>query len=206
MEKSLPIRHIPLYRGDRLISALKRQGLKNIPTNVVLDKTLPGVGATYTEIHAKRNSIIIEPNVPVIKGKVAKHEKLNLLGVHVKVTTEMVKRYLLNCNVEYKKILTTPEGFWKIKKAANGIGLNIYTDFFCLFDECEKLNQDVGYRKKITNPVTDFFEFENKAFVSATPLAIHHPKVYEQHFQWLKIEPQFDYKKDIELILTGHAG
>jgi hypothetical protein len=203
MKKPLTIRHLPLFKGDRLINALKRQGLKNIPTNVVLDKTLPGVGATYTEIHAKRNSIIIEPNVPVIKGKVAKHKELNLLGVHVGVTTEMVKKYLLDSNIEYKKILTTPEGFKKIKKAANENGLNIYKDFFCLFDECEKLNQDVIYRKKITNPVTDFFEFDNKAFVSATPLAIHHPKVYEQNFQWLKIEPQFDYKKDIELILTN---
>jgi hypothetical protein len=203
MENSLNIKPLPLFKGDNLISALKREGLKNIPSNVVLDKTLPGVGATYTEIHAKRNSIIIEPNVPVIKGKVAKHSELNLLGVYKGVTSEMVKRYLLNSTIKYKKILTTPEGFKKIKKAASNTAINIYTDFFCLFDECEKLSQDVGYRKKITNPVTDFFAFENKAFVSATPFKIHHPKVYEQNFTWLKVEPQFDYKKDIDLILTN---
>lgn len=72
-----------------------------------------------------------------------------------------------------------------------------------MFDECERLNQDVGYRKKITNPVNDFFLFDNKAFVSATPLDIQHPKAIEQGFYRLKIDPQFDYKKDLELIVTN---
>jgi hypothetical protein len=192
-----------LYEGERLIDALKRAGMKDIPSNVILDKTLPGIGATYTEIHAKRNSIIIEPNVPVIKGKVKKHEGLNLLGVFEGITVAKIKKYLLDGTLGYKKILTTPEGFEKVRKAANEIHLNIYADFFCMFDECERLNQDVGYRKKITNPVSDFFAFENKAFVSATPLDIHHPKVIEQGFYRLKIEPQFEYKKDIELIVTN---
>ena len=35
-----------------------------IPTNTILNKTLTGLGATHSEIHSKRNSIIIEPNVP----------------------------------------------------------------------------------------------------------------------------------------------
>ncbi len=61
----------------------------------------------------------------------------------------------------------------------------------------------LAIEKKITNPVSDFFEFDNKAFVSATPLEIHHPKVIEQGFYRLKIEPQFEYKKDIELIVTN---
>ena len=40
--------------------------LPEIPTNTILYKKLTGLGATYGEIKAKRNSIIIEPNVPVI--------------------------------------------------------------------------------------------------------------------------------------------
>lgn len=192
-----------IYKGEWLIDALKREDCNNIPSNIVLDKTLPGIGATHIEIHALRNSIIIEPNVPVIKGKVKKHENLNLLGIYEGINFPKIKKYLLDTSVEYKKLLTTPEGFWKIKKAADAIGLNIYKEFFCLFDECERLNQDVGYRKKITNPVNDFFQFDNKAFVSATPLDIQHPKAIEQGFYKLKIDPQFDYKKDIELIVTN---
>ena len=38
-------------------------GCNMIPTNTILNKTLTGLGATHSEIHSKRNSIIIEPNV-----------------------------------------------------------------------------------------------------------------------------------------------
>ena len=57
---------IKIHKGEWLTNALERQGYKNIPSNVILDKTLTGLGATYTEIHSDRNSIILEPNVPVI--------------------------------------------------------------------------------------------------------------------------------------------
>lgn len=45
--------------------------LKEIPTNTILCKTLTGLGATYGEIKAKRNSIIVEPNVSTIQCKCA---------------------------------------------------------------------------------------------------------------------------------------
>lgn len=63
--------------------------LEEIPSNVILYKTLTGIGATYSEIKAQRHSIIIEPNVPVIIGKCNsdKHKNDNLLGVYEGVTT-----------------------------------------------------------------------------------------------------------------------
>ena len=77
-------------------------------------------------------------------------------------------------DIEYKKIITTPESFYKIRKAAEELNINIYKTFFCLFDECEKVTQDVDYRRKISQPIYDFFKFEQKAFVSATPLLMSH--------------------------------
>ena len=58
--------------------------LPEIPTNVILNKTVTGCGATYTEIKTHRNSIIVEPNRPVIYGKCAqaKHKDDNLKGVY----------------------------------------------------------------------------------------------------------------------------
>ena len=56
---------IKIHNGEWLTDALKRQGYENIPSNVILDKTLTGLGATHTELHSNRNSIIIEPNVPL---------------------------------------------------------------------------------------------------------------------------------------------
>lgn len=57
--------------------------LPQIETNTILCKTLTGLGATYSEIKAKRHSIISVPNVPPIIGKCRdpKHKNDNLFGV-----------------------------------------------------------------------------------------------------------------------------
>ena len=54
-----------------------------IETNTILCKTLTGLGATYSEIKANRNSIIVVPNIPVIIGKCEQHKKDNLFGVYL---------------------------------------------------------------------------------------------------------------------------
>ena len=183
-----------------MLDALKRVGCEMIPTNTILNKTLTGLGATHSEIHSKRNSIIIEPNVPVILGKLNDNE--NLEAVYERCTPHTINKYL-KMDIPYKKIMTTPESFKKIRKAAMELNINIYKEYFCLFDECEKLTQDIDYRRKISQPIYDFFQFEQKALVSATPLEMSHPEFERQGFQLIKIEPDYDYKKDLELIVTN---
>ena len=183
-----------------MLDALKRIGHSMIPSNCILNKTLTGLGATHSEIHSKRSSIIIEPNVPVILGKLDDNE--NLEAVYAKCTPYNLKKYL-QMDIPYKKIITTPESFKKIRKAAEELHINIYKTFFCLFDECEKVTQDIDYRRKISQPIYDFFRFEQKAFVSATPLPMSHPEFERQGFQMVKIEPSFDYKKNLTLIVTN---
>ena len=105
---------LELHNNEWLSDALRRGGYgENIPTNVILDKTLTGVGATYCEIHAKRNSIIIEPNVPVIQCKLD-NEEMPLEGVYSEVRPMSLRKYLTREDIPYKKILTTPESFYKI--------------------------------------------------------------------------------------------
>lgn len=195
---------LELHHNEWLSDALMRGGYgENIPTNVILDKTLTGVGATYCEIHAKRNSIIIEPNVPVIQCKLD-NEEMPLEGVYSEVRPMPLRKYLTREDIPYKKILTTPESFYKIRNEAESLGIDIYgEDWFCLFDECEKITQDHDYRNAISQPIYDFFRFKNKAMVSATPLTPTHPKLYEQGFIRLKLTPIFDYKKDLTLIVTN---
>lgn len=189
-----------INKDEWLSVALKRQGYKMIPSNVVIDKTLPGLGITYMEVHAKRPSIIIEPNVPVIIGKAEGED--NCLAVYELCTNPMIRKFLQRKDLKYKKLITTPEGFGKIKKVAKALGIDIFKEYFCLFDECEKIIQDVDYRSRIAQPINDFFEFEGKAMVSATPLEMRHPKLKEQGFRKLKIIPLYDYRKDMTLIPT----
>lgn len=192
--------NVPINKGEWLLDGLKRIGYDMIPTNSILDKTLTGLGATHSEIHSKRNSIIIEPNIPVILGKLNENE--NLEAVYEKCEPYTIKKYL-QMNIQFKKILTTPESFHKIRDAASTLGIDIYKDYFCLFDECEKVTQDIDYRRKIAQPIHDFFLFNRKALVSATPLPISHPELEKQEFQKIKIVPSYDYKKNLHLIVTN---
>jgi len=200
---------IPIQQGQNLAEALKLAGHPNIPTNVILNKALTGIGATYMEIHAQRNSIIIEPNVPVIVGKVNEHK--GCLGVYKGCKPAKIKKYLLNPAITFKKLLTTPESFKSILEAVAQLNandntkINLYQDYFCLFDECEKIGQHYDYRNDIAYPIQCFYDFDNKAFVSATPVGLINDKLTELGFSELKVTPiDFDHKVDLELITVNN--
>lgn len=181
--------------------------LPEIPTNTILYKTLTGLGATYGELKADRNSIIIEPNVPVIIGKCKdpKHKADNLFGVYEGVYTEDVIEYLEKSGNKKIKLLTTPESFSKIKDAFEALDMDVYGTCFLLFDECHKIVKDVDYRSNITLPIDDFFMFNEKALVSATPLSFSDNRFEKQGFQIIQIEPAFEYKIPITLIHTNNV-
>ena len=202
-------RKVKFFKEDKYLTRVfEREGYEfnSIPTNCILDKTVPGLGATHSEILADRHSFIIEPNIPVILGKAngkpIKNRKL--LAVWEKTTDKQIEAYLTNGKIQFKKILCTPESYMRASRIAIALGVNIYADYFCLFDECEKITQDIDFRENIALPIQDFFYFTNKAFVSATPLKLRNPKFSEHGFFKLKIEPQYDYKKDIQLIVTNY--
>lgn len=49
-----------IRKGEYFADALKRAGKEFIPTNCIINKLLPGLGATHCELIAPRKSIIIE--------------------------------------------------------------------------------------------------------------------------------------------------
>lgn len=181
--------------------------LPEIPTNTILYKKLTGLGATYGELKADRDSIILEPNVPVIKGKCKdpKHAKDNLMGVYENVTVDSIVKYLQACKEKHIKLLSTPESFSKIKAAFEEIDRDIYSTCYLLFDECHKIVKDVDYRENITLPFDDFFMFENKGLVSATPLDFTDPRFFQQKFQIMEIQPKFEYAQPLNLYHTNNV-
>ena len=181
--------------------------LPQIPTNTILYKKLTGLGATYGELKADRDSIILEPNVPVIKGKCKdpKHTNDNLFGVYENVTVERIIKYLRASKDKHIKILSTPESFFKIKSAFEEIDRDIYSTCYLLFDECHKIVKDVDYREDITLPFDDFFMFENKGLVSATPLDFTDPRFFKQRFQIMEVQPMFDYAQPINIYHTNNV-
>ena len=191
------IKNIFIKAGQYLANIVPFK-LTGIPTNVIFFKTLTGCGATSLELKWPRKSIVIEPNVPVIIGKIKKHK--GILGVYEKTTSEDILEYL-DSKVKHKKIIVTPESFYRVKDA---IGDRIYSDYFLLMDECERTIQDVRYRSNIILPMFDFFKFKNKAFISATPIIPSDPQFKKHNFKIIKLKPSYDHREPITLIHTNN--
>ena len=177
---------ITLHKGQYLSDIMNE-----IPSDSILSKRIPGCGATTLELDTKRNSIIIVPNVPVIKSKCSKYD--SLLGVYENVTADKICHYLTSNMLH--KIMITPESFGKVKTACARCGIDLYSHFFLLMDECHQLIKDVDYREDIVLPMTDFFRFKNKALVSATPIGFSDPRFKE--FETVEISTDYDYKQEI---------
>ena len=172
--------------------------MNEIPSNCILSKKIPGCGATTLELDTNRSSIIVVPNVPVIVSKCNKYD--NLLGVYEGVSQSQIIEYLTNNPT--RKIVTTPESFSKVKSACEKCNINIYTDFFLLEDECHQIIKDVDYRPDIVTPMNDFFLFNRKALVSATPIGFSDPRFEENHFKIIEITADYDYRQDITVTQT----
>ena len=205
--KTLEVEVLNIHKGEYLSEALKRQGYPMLPSNAIINKVMTGTGATYMELNPKlspRNSIVIEPYRSAVENKVQAFDEAQ--GVFKEVTVKKLTAYLNNSNIKYKKIITTPEGFQtKVLKAAKSLKMNIYKEFFNLYDESEHITEDTDYRRSISSPMKEFFKFEGKALVSATPLK---PSKYtltlflRHQFRWVEIKPDYDYREDMTLITT----
>lgn len=204
--KTLEVEVLNIHKGEYLSEALKRQGYPMLPNNAIINKVMTGTGATYMELNPKlspRNSIVIEPYRSAVENKVLTFNEAQ--GVFKEVTVKKLTAYLKS-PIKYKKIITTPEGFQnKVLKAAKQLGINIHKEYFCLYDEEEHTTEDTGYRRSISAPMKEFFKFEGKALVSATPLK---PSKYtltlflRHQFKWVEIKPDYDYREDMTLITT----
>lgn len=191
-----------IRKGEYFADALKRAGKDFIPTNCIINKLLPGLGATHCELIAPRKSIIIEPNVPVIESKAKKHK--NALAIYKGVSVRQVTDFLEAHREKHFKLLTTPEGFTKIKDAMQAVEMDMYEECFILFDECEKLVQDVHYRDSIREPMNDFFRFRSKALISATPIVPEKDSRFDG-FMRVLIEPDYAYQQKLKLITTNNV-
>lgn len=191
-----------IRKGEYFADALRRAGKNFIPTNCIINKLLPGLGATHCELTAPRKSIIIEPNVPVIESKAKVHK--NSLAIYKGVSVRQITDFLEKNQDKHYKLLTTPEGFTKIKEAMLAVDIDMYTECFILFDECEKLVQDVHYRDSIREPMNDFFHFQHKALISATPIVPEKDNRFDS-FMRVLIQPDYEYRQKLKLITTNNV-
>lgn len=177
--------------------------ITEIPVNCIINKARPNCGATTCEINSPRNSIIIEPNLPVIEGKEISM-KGKFFPVKNGVKVKEIEDYLKSTS-GYKKLMTTPESFHKIKEAFEQVGENIY-NYFMLFDECHKIINDARFRTSITGILEGFFKCKERSLISASPFSSEDIELFkQQNFSICNTKLEKRYKKDITVISTNNT-
>ena len=67
-----------------------------------------------------------------------------------------------------------------------------------------KIVKDINYREDISLPMDFFFQCEQKALVSATPIEFTDPRFEAQGFETITIVPDFNHTKDIHIHSTNN--
>lgn len=177
-----------------------------IPTDYIIYKTVTGIGATHSEIVAKRHSIIVLPHISIVTSKHEHYKEKNIetFAIYGDVDVRAVYDYLTN-DSDYAKILTTPKGLNKIIKVMRVFEENVdYKKFFfLLIDECHKLVQDATYRTDMVELMEHFFEFEQKAMISATPIPPSDSRFKEKKFKQIRVCPDYPYQQPIDVVPTN---
>jgi len=143
-----------------------------IPRNSIINKGRCGIGGTFLETKAKRNSIIIVPTIAIIDDK-CKDENNNLYpGYYVVLGKKKTFKYkelkaFIESDTPNKKIFSTPAGIQKIMNCGASSS-DIYRDWFLLLDESHTAITD-DFRADMLVPFRYLFDFDNAALISATP-------------------------------------
>jgi hypothetical protein len=180
-----PTIYKPLKIGNRFNVAFPG----GVPANSDVDKSKTALGITYSEMKAKRHSILAFPSVAIIEDKCNSEEYAYIKPFKIieDVTSEMIALELLREDgYKYKKLLVTPDSFPKIIEAAKSIGRLqwLFDNFFCFLDESHCYANE-AFRDDILNPFKYIDRFASAAMGSATPFPYSHPRF--KKFQKYKI-------------------
>lgn len=154
------------YKDDHY--DFKKNGL---PTGII-DKKYTGIGATHCEIVSKRNSIIVSPTRSLARSKfeewVKKEKEIGISCFYLgggfgKIKDEDIKNFLGKEGI--KKVFAVANSFPRIVEIG---GDKIYKEFALVVDEIDSFQVDSSYRSSLESTVDYFWEFDNKAVVTAT--------------------------------------
>ena len=120
-----------IRKGEYFADALNLSRKDFIPTNCIINKLLPGLGATHCELTAPRKSIIIEPECTRHRVESKRYIRMHF-AVYKGVSIRQIADFLEANREKDYKLLTTPEGFNKIKEAMQTVDIDMYTECFCL--------------------------------------------------------------------------
>ena len=170
----------------------------------IVDKKIPGIGATTLEINSKRNSIIVFPTKALAYGKHSKHPNTLYVGSEIKgqnekVTNQQIEEYLAKDG--YKKLLVVADSLGRLLGI---IGKENYKDYFLMVDEIDVLQTDNNFRPQLENVIDYYLIFppKNRCMVTATMKEFSNPHLKtECRFP---ITWQYNTHRNIDLLHTDN--
>jgi hypothetical protein len=199
------IQNIYTCTFSRSVKYLDSTLLEFLPSGII-NKGKTGFGATTFELTSKRNSIIVEPL------KITASSKSGPMHLYVgsetikhpnKVSNEDIIDYILNEDIEYKKIICVTDSLGRI---ANILGDEFF-EYFLMVDESDSIQVESKYRPSM-NSVYSIFKnhpIDNRCMISATPIHFNDPDLASD----LRINFKFEEEKarSIKILETkNHLG
>lgn len=189
------------------IFANKKHLLSNYLTKMphgLVDKKIPGIGATTLEINSKRNSIIVFPTKALAYSKHSKHPNTLYVGSEIKgekekVTNQQIEEYLAKDG--YKKLLVVADSLGRLLGI---IGKN-YKDYFLMIDEIDVLQTDNNFRPQLENVIDYYlmFPLKNRCMVTATMKEFINPLLKKEckfSITWI-----YNARRGVKLLHTNNT-
>ena len=190
------------------IFANKKHLLSNYLTKMphgLVDKKIPGIGATTLEINSKRNSIIVFPTKALAYSKHSKHPNTLYVGSEIKgekkkVTNQQIEEYLAKDG--YKKLLVVADSLGRLLGI---IGKENYKDYFLMVDEIDVLQTDNNFRPQLENVIDYYlmFPLKNRCMVTATMKEFINPLLKKEckfSITWI-----YNARRDVKLLHTNNT-
>ena len=145
----------------------------------LIHKSHTGMGATHLELHAKRNSIIIEPVRITAKAKadsIIGHEEIGTIYIGGELSSDIPSFHIpqfelfLDIDFKYKKIVCVADSFPKAYEVLSKKG--VVNDYFLLIDEIDSFQMDSSFRYSMEKCMDIYLTFPEtqRAMLTATPI------------------------------------
>lgn len=174
----------------------------------LIDKQATGIGATYSEMHSKRNSIIVVPTRALGENKCGNNPNFLYVGTQRlsrSVTTDIeIKNYLNNSAIEFKKIVVVADSLKKLIDNILDLNIDVYREYFLMVDEIDTIQADAHYRPQLSNVIDYYYRFklQRRALVSATVKDFSYPKLKREPLTTIKKKEPI--KRNITLLHTNN--
>jgi len=157
----------------------------------IYHKTVTGIGATESELRAKRHSILVFPSRSIAWTKSLTNPDFMYVGskgAKKVVSTQEILKYDQNSSIQFKKILVVANSLPKVFEALGSD--HVYGKYFLFFDEIDKFQNESVFRSELEGCIDYYLDPRCQGcLVTATLQEFSNPALSQKRIQEIRVEP-----------------